>query len=64
MEAIRGFLAMGGYAVFVWSAFGVAAVVLVYLLISSRHYWKAQAAAVAELEAARPRRRRSREGAT
>ncbi|MFQ5634902.1 MAG: heme exporter protein CcmD [Gammaproteobacteria bacterium] len=30
------FLAMGGYAEFVWSAFGLAVVTLVYNLVSAR----------------------------
>ncbi len=50
------FLAMGGYAAFVWPAFGFAAVVLIGLLAQS---WRAARRREAELEqlrrAVRPR---------
>ena len=35
MEQFRDFLAMGGYAAFVWPAFGVSALVLGWLWIGS-----------------------------
>jgi len=34
MGAVSGFLAMGGYAGFVWPAFGLAAVVMAGLLLN------------------------------
>ena len=34
-DSISAFLAMGGYAAFVWPAYGAAAMVLVGLLITS-----------------------------
>lgn len=58
MAALDHFLAMGGYAAFIWPAFGIAAIILISLLIVSRRYWKAQAKAVAMLEKSRPRRDR------
>ncbi len=35
MEQLRDFLAMGGYGAFVWPAFGISALVLGWLWISS-----------------------------
>ncbi len=35
MEQLRDFLAMGGYAAYVWSAFGASALVLGWLWVSS-----------------------------
>ncbi len=35
MEQFRSFLAMGGYGAFVWPAFGVTALVMVWLLVAS-----------------------------
>ena len=53
MTAINDFLAMGGYAAYVWPAFAVAAVVLVTLAIASRRRLKANEAQVRDLEAAK-----------
>ncbi|MDP6175524.1 MAG: heme exporter protein CcmD [Rhodospirillales bacterium] len=36
MEGIGNFLSMGGYAGFIWPAFGISALVLAGLLIDSR----------------------------
>ena len=36
MGSVSEFLSMGGYAQFVWPAFGVAAVVMIALLVQSR----------------------------
>ncbi len=60
MDAIREFLAMGGYAVYVWSAYGLAAVVLGTLAIVSLRELAAHRREVAALEAATPRRKRAR----
>ena len=46
MDGIETYLAMGGYAAYIWPAFGVAAVVLVGLLLDS---WRAAWAREAEL---------------
>ena len=48
---------MGGYSGFVWSAYGVAALILIGLLIVSWKDLRARQAEVAALEAASPRRR-------
>ena len=52
------FFAMGGYAVFVWPSFAVAAVVMVGLLVTSMHTMRVNRAQLEALEANRPRRRR------
>ena len=44
------FLAMGGYAAYVWSAYGFAAVVLIALLVQS---WRSARRREAELEQVR-----------
>jgi len=53
---VNDFLDMGGYAAFVWPAFGISAAVLVGLLISSLHGLRAREAELALLQ----RERRSR----
>lgn len=58
MTDVAQFLAMGGYAAFVWPAYGVAAVVLVALLIASLRGLKEREATLKALEAIRPARRR------
>ena len=55
MQAIRDFLAMGGYAIHVWSAYATAAVVMLVLLVSTLRRLKAREA---ELDAMDPARRR------
>jgi|SaaInl4_150m_RNA_FD_contig_31_1795654_length_542_multi_2_in_0_out_0_2 heme exporter protein D len=35
MEALNEFLAMGGYAAFVWPAYGLTAVVMIGIVVSS-----------------------------
>ena len=51
------FLHMGGYAAYVWPAYGIAALVLLGLLVAT---WKGLRNAEATLESARPARRRTR----
>jgi heme exporter protein D len=51
------FLAMGGYAAFVWPAYAVAVGALVVLTAVSLRQWRAAKAEVARLEALGPRRR-------
>ena len=58
MDRIVEFLAMGGYAGFVWPAFAVTFIVIVALAVSSRQALKRAEARLAVLEAARPARRR------
>ena len=51
------YFSMGGHAGFVWSSYGMAAVILVGLLVVSLRALRARRAEVAALEAASPRRR-------
>ena len=59
MGAVSGFLAMGGYAGFVWPAFGLAAVVMAGLVLVSLRELHAREAEVAALESAPPPARRT-----
>ena len=52
------FLAMGGYAAYVWPAYGVAAAVLIGLLVASLRSLRAREAEIEAAEAGRPRRSR------
>jgi heme exporter protein D len=56
MQSMSDILAMGGYAGFIWSAYGAAAVILIGLLIVSLRDLRARQAEIAALEAASPRR--------
>ncbi|HAT36107.1 MAG TPA: heme exporter protein CcmD [Rhodospirillaceae bacterium] len=53
MTGLDEFLAMGGYGGFIWAAYGVAALVLVGLLIQSRHALKRHQNLLRQLRAAR-----------
>lgn len=57
---------MGGYAAFVWPAFGIAAALMVGLLIASRRSLRSREATLKELEKRRPPREsgRRKEGAS
>jgi heme exporter protein D len=57
MQNISEYFAMGGYAGFVWSAYGAAALILIGLLVMSWRNLRARQVEVAALEAASPRRR-------
>ncbi len=57
MAAMSEFFAMGGYAGFVWPAYGVAAAVLISMVIASVRAARAAEAEVRVLEDASPRRR-------
>jgi heme exporter protein D len=57
MSGIEAFLAMGGYASYVWSAYGVALVVLGGLVLQSLRRYRMSLKALDELE----RRERRRE---
>lgn len=63
MQSISDYLAMGGYAGFVWPAYGAAALILIGLVVMSRKELLARQAEVAALEAASPRRRAQAENA-
>ena len=55
------FFAMGGYAAYVWPAFGVAAVIMVALLALSIRTMRAREAALKALEATARRQRAAAE---
>ncbi len=57
---MNSFFAMGGYAVYVWPAYGVAAVVLIGLWIASLRSLRAREAEIEAVEAGRPRRERNK----
>ena len=56
MEKLRSFLVMGGYAVYVWPAFLVAALVMAGQVVTTLRGLRRREAALAELEARAPRR--------
>ena len=60
MERLEAFLAMGGYGVFVWPAFAVTALVMIWLLATTLHRLRARERALADTQAAAPHRRRGR----
>jgi heme exporter protein D len=57
---VSAFLEMGGYAAYVWGAYGVAAVVLAGLVWQSLRSLRAQERDLAHAEEASPRRRARR----
>ncbi|MBY6264667.1 heme exporter protein CcmD [Azospirillum sp. 412522] len=54
------FLHMGGYAAYVWPAYGIAAIVLLGLLVATWKGLRDAEATLKALESARPARRRTR----
>ena len=50
---------MGGYGVYIWSAWGIAVILLGALIVASVSAMKARERELADMEAASPRRRRS-----
>ncbi len=58
MDALHEFLAMGGYARFVWPACGVAVLLLGAMALQSYRAWRRQQGLWSALEATRPQRRR------
>ena len=54
------FLAMGGYGGFVWPAFGLTALVMVWLLVASLRRLRTNERLLARTGGARPERRRAR----
>jgi heme exporter protein CcmD len=56
-DTIQTFLAMGGYAKFVWPAYALAAIVLVGLLVISLRQLRKTEAELAALGLSRPRER-------
>ena len=52
---LTDYLAMGGYAAYVWSAFAIALALMVGLFLKSRHAARRREAELAELRAQRAR---------
>jgi heme exporter protein D len=59
MDRIETYLAMGGYAAYVWPALAVAAVVMIGQVVMTLRTLRRREAAQAEFEAVRQRRRKS-----
>jgi len=57
---MANFFAMGGYAAYVWPAYGMAALVMVGILVASIRGLRSREATLKALEGSRPTRRRSR----
>lgn len=53
MTGVGDYLAMGGYGEFVWASYGIATLVLVGLLLQSRHALKQHENLLRQLRAAR-----------
>ena len=56
MDKIATFFAMGGYAGYVWPAFGIAALVMIVMVVASLRSLRRREDALAELEKSRARR--------
>jgi len=64
MDRIATYLAMGGYAAYVWSALAITAIVMIGQVVMTLRTLRRREAAMAELEARRQQRRRGKtEGA-
>ena len=61
MERIEAYFAMGGFGAYVWPAFLIAAMVMVGQVVASLRSLRRREAALAEFEAGKKRRARSRE---
>jgi len=60
MERIATYLAMGGYAAYVWSALGITAIVMIGQVVTTLRTLRRREAALAALEARRQQRRRAK----
>ena len=58
MNGLDEFLAMGGYARFVWPAYGTAVLVLAAMALQSYRAWRRRQGLWSAIEATRPQRRR------
>jgi len=56
MQSLLGYLAMGGYAAFVWPAYAVASLVLAGLFWQSVHAYRRRQRELERLQQGRPRR--------
>jgi heme exporter protein D len=59
MRALTDFLAMGGYAAFVWPAYAAAASIMTALWWTSLSSYRRNSRALATLQASRPRQKRA-----
>jgi heme exporter protein D len=59
MDRIGTYLAMGGYAAYVWPALAITAVVMIGQVVLTLRTLRRREAALAELEAVRQRRRKA-----
>jgi heme exporter protein D len=57
-DAISDFFAMGGYALYIWPAYGVSTVVMAWIAIASWRRTKANEAELKKLQELSPHRRR------
>lgn len=57
MSALTDYLHMGGYAFYVWGTYGLAALILLGLLLASLRGLRVRERELAQLEQTRPRRR-------
>jgi heme exporter protein D len=57
-DTLGQFLAMGGYARFVWPAYSIAVLVLGAMALQSYRAWRRQRSLWAAISATRPQRRR------
>ncbi len=64
MQSVSQFLNMGGYAGFVWTAWGLAALMIGLLVWTSLRDLRAREAEIAALEASAPHRRPKDAGET
>lgn len=53
MEAISEFLAMGGHGIYIWPAYGIAAVVMIVFALTTVRRLRVREAELARLTAAR-----------
>jgi len=60
MDKIANFLGMGGYAVYVWPAFGIVLVVMAGFVIASLRTLRSREATLRALQAAAPESPRAR----
>lgn len=59
MESLTAFLHMGGYAGYIWPAYGLAVVVMVAVLVASLRAATSREAELEQLQSLRPARRRA-----
>ena len=57
LDRILDFLAMGGYAIFVWPAYGATFLIMAVLLFAALRAYRKAEREVARLQEGRPRRR-------